>query len=162
MLLLIDGHNLVPKIAGMSLRDLDDEMNLIELLQDYARRRRRKLEVFFDNPPTGWPRIRKIGMIMVRFTRPGSNADEEIRRRLIELGKESRNCLVVSSDSRVQGYGREVRAQVMSSETFAQEIANSMVASMDADKEKGESHLSESEMEDWLRLFTEKEKKKKT
>ena len=45
---LIDGHNLIPKIPGLSLEMLDDEDRLIELLQEFARVRRQRIEVFFD------------------------------------------------------------------------------------------------------------------
>ena len=34
---LIDGHNLIPKVAGLSLKAVDDEMQLIELLQEFCR-----------------------------------------------------------------------------------------------------------------------------
>ncbi len=53
MLILIDGHNLIPKIPGMSLADLDDENQLIPLLQTYCRKRRNTVEVYFDRAPVG-------------------------------------------------------------------------------------------------------------
>ena len=39
---LIDGHNLIPKIPGMSLRMEDDEQELIQLLQDFSRYKRKE------------------------------------------------------------------------------------------------------------------------
>lgn len=41
---LIDGHNLIPKI-GLRLSEPDDELELIRLLQDFARLRRQPIEV---------------------------------------------------------------------------------------------------------------------
>ena len=40
MPLLIDGHNLIGQIAGMSLADPDDEGDLVMLLRRYATARR--------------------------------------------------------------------------------------------------------------------------
>ena len=34
---LIDGHNLIPKVRGLSLQSMDDEMELVELLQEFCR-----------------------------------------------------------------------------------------------------------------------------
>jgi predicted RNA-binding protein with PIN domain len=153
MLYLIDGHNLVPKIPGLSLSDLDDEMKLVQLLQDYARIRRKQVEVFFDNSPPGQPLKRKIGAIIVKFSRPGSNADEEIRLRLSSLGNAARNCVVVSSDQRVKAYGREARARVISSDTFSQQLQSAFETSS-PDEVSGEGEkLTASEIEEWLRIF---------
>ena len=160
MLVLIDGHNLVPKIPGLSLSDFDDEMKLVELLQEYARRSRKQVEVFFDNPPPGQPRLRKIGTIGVNFSRPGFNADEEIRSRLARLGHAARNCVVVSSDQRVRAYGRDVRAQVLSSEMFSQELQSTLAKSAAESRARGEEKLSESEIGEWLRIFGENKDKK--
>ena len=52
-MLVIDGHNLVPKIPGLSLHEVDDEERLLALLQAYARAKRKKIEVFFDGAPPG-------------------------------------------------------------------------------------------------------------
>jgi hypothetical protein len=41
---LIDGHNLIPKIPGMNLGDVDDETQLIEMLQEFCRRRRKQVK----------------------------------------------------------------------------------------------------------------------
>lgn len=41
-MILIDGHNLIPKIHGLSLKMLDDEMELIQILSEYARLSRKK------------------------------------------------------------------------------------------------------------------------
>ncbi len=38
---IIDGHNLIPKVRGLSLQRLDDELELIQKLQTYCRVRRK-------------------------------------------------------------------------------------------------------------------------
>jgi len=40
---LIDGHNLIPKIPGLRLDQLDDEQSLFALLDDYFKQIRKKL-----------------------------------------------------------------------------------------------------------------------
>ena len=160
MLILIDGHNLVPKIPGLSLSDPEDEMKLVGLLQEYARLRRKKIEVFFDHLPVGWPRLRRVGTIVVRFSRPGYTADGQIRERLEKLGKEARNCLVVSSDFRVQNYGRVARAQVLSSELFAKELGYSQ-NHPDTEINRDDDQLSEEEIKEWMQFFGEKKQKKR-
>ena len=47
---LIDGHNLIPKL-GLRLDSIDDESELIAILQEFSRRERRQVEVFFDGAP---------------------------------------------------------------------------------------------------------------
>lgn len=53
MALLIDGHNLIGKTPWIDLGALDDEDELIRLLQEYARIRRKKIEVYFDQLRSG-------------------------------------------------------------------------------------------------------------
>ena len=48
----VDGHNLIPKV-GLRLDSFDDEMELVALLQEFARLHRRQVEVYFDGAPAG-------------------------------------------------------------------------------------------------------------
>jgi hypothetical protein len=47
---LIDGHNLIPKLIGFSLRAMDDEEQLIPLLQTFSRVRARLSRCFSMAP----------------------------------------------------------------------------------------------------------------
>ena len=82
MAYLIDGHNLIPKIAGLSLSAIDDEQELINRLQAYCRRERKTVEVFFDQAPPGFAGTRAYGAVKAHFVRKGRTADEAIRLRL--------------------------------------------------------------------------------
>jgi hypothetical protein len=31
---IVDGHNLIPKVPGLNLQDMEDELQLVELLQE--------------------------------------------------------------------------------------------------------------------------------
>jgi predicted RNA-binding protein with PIN domain len=157
MPLIIDGHNLIPKIPGLSLQAIDDETQLVEMLGEYCRRSRRQVEVFFDNAPPGVPRARAFGRLTARFVRAGVPADQAIREKLVRLGKAARNWTVVSSDHQVQAAARAVRATVLSAEAFAQELHKTLEASPlkpDAPEDK----LSPEELESWLKLFGVEEK----
>jgi len=87
---LIDGHNLVPKL-GLSLKSLDDEMQLIARLQEFCRLRRTAVEVYFDSAPPGFPPGRRVGLVSAHFVRQGSSADAAIENRLQKMKKSARN-----------------------------------------------------------------------
>ncbi len=150
---LIDGHNLIPKVPGLSLKNFDDEMQLVELLLEFCRKRRKHVEVFFDKAPTGYPRSRNFGAVVARFVREGQTADDAIRGRLTRLERQARNWTVVSSDLAVQSAARAARAHYISAEAFAQEI---ILALQDSSTEPGkqtEPSLSEDEVDTWLEMF---------
>ena len=159
MPILIDGHNLIPKIAGLSLTDLDDEIELIKLLQEYARLSRKQLEVYFDKAQPGQARNQTYGSVVVKFVRIGIPADEEIRARLDKLGKGAKNWVVVSSDNRVQTYARAAYAQVKTSDTFAQEMWAVLRAGSSPKKEPSEPAMDEAELKMWMDMFQGKKKK---
>ena len=173
---LIDGHNLIPKL-GLSLRSMDDEMQLVARLQEFCRAERKKsLEVYFDGAPAGQVGTRKMGLVTAHFVRLGATADSAIRARLKTLGRAARNWTVVTSDRQVQADARGAGAAVVSSEAFAARVNASTRAlapgrqpaksPQGAKSPKGErvegsakeAGMSEEEVEEWLRLFREKER----
>lgn len=151
---MIDGHNLVPKIRGLSLDSIDDENQLIELVQEFCRLRRKQAEIYFDNAPPGSSRARNFGAVTARYIRSGSTADDAIRARLRRLGASARGWTVVSSDQEVHQAARAARAQWVSSEAFALEIAQSLEETESQDPQKVEGGLNADEIDDWLELFS--------
>lgn len=123
-MLVIDGHNLIPKIPGWSLRAIDDEEQLVQLLQRYTRVKRKPLLVFFDGAPVGQAGERKYGMVTARFVQLGKTADEAIHQHLLGLKKGARNVTVVTSDRMVQANARALGAAVLSSEDFARQLVD--------------------------------------
>ena len=154
---LIDGHNLIPKL-GLRLDSVDDEMELIAILQEFCRVERRQVEVFFDGAPAGQAGTRKLGAVTAHFVQIGDSADNAIRNHLKRLGKNARNWTVVSSDRQVQAEARAVYAEVTSSEAFAAMLKQ---ARGSAPKPNSERNLSAKEVEDWLKLFDERNHNKK-
>lgn len=147
---LVDGHNLIPK-AGLRLDSPDDELELVAVLQDFARFKRQRVEVYFDGAPAAQAGTRKFGTVRAYFVRQGQTADNAIRARLNSLGKDAKNWAVVSSDREVQGAARAARAQVVSSEEFVKmirEAKNLIPNANDEDKK-----LSEAEVDKWMEIF---------
>ncbi len=151
---LIDGHNLIPK-AGLRLDSPDDELELIRLLQEFARLSRSEVETYFDGAPVGQAGTRKYGIVKAHFVRAGGTADAAIRARLRELGKAAKNWVVVSSDHEVQNAARSSGAACLTSESFVKQMRGAQRA---APKEKSaEEKLPPEEVEKWLKLFRDKE-----
>ncbi len=149
---LIDGHNLVPKIAGLSLNSLDDEQRLIELLQIFCRVRRQQVEVFFDQAPPGSSGRKQFGQVTARFVRQGRIADDAIASRLDQLGKAAGNWVVVSSDRQVQREARSRHAAILTSEQFAVELQAAVQASRSGSPGDA-AKMNAQELEEWLKLF---------
>lgn len=148
---LIDGHNLIPKL-GLRLDSLDDEMELVAILQEFARLNRREVEVYFDGAPAGHAGTYKLGAVKAHFIRLGQSADSAIRARLQNMGRAAKNWVVVSSDREVQSAARTAQAESLSSEDFAGLLNQPRLSSSKADEER---ILSRSEVEEWIRVFTE-------
>ena len=149
---IIDGHNLIPKVPGLSLEDLDDEQQLVNLLQDFCRVKQKKVEVFFDNAPAGSSGARTFGCVVARFIRQGRTADQAILEKLRRLEGEARNWTVVSSDREVRKSARSVRAKSMRVEEFAQELT-ALAADRSQQIQELDKELSTQEVDEWLELF---------
>ncbi len=148
---LIDGHNLIPKVRGLSLQRLDDEMELIQGLQIFARVRRQTLEVYFDKAAPGRAGSVSYGLVKAIFVHESSSADEAIRLRLQKLGRKAQNWKVVSSDRQVQANARYSHAEVIPSEEFAVMLEGAILQAVkNPPDQKG---LSEAEVDDWLKMF---------
>ncbi len=149
---IIDGHNLIPKIPGLSLQDIEDEIQLVKMLQEFCRINRKRVEVFFDNAPPGQPVARNYGSVVARFVREGGTADQAIHSKLKRLGGEARNWTVVSSDREVQVNARNLRSKVISSEVFAQQLMEVLGESAESPLDS-QSELSPQEVEKWMQIF---------
>ena len=149
---IIDGHNLIPKIPHIHLQDIDDEIQLVRMLQEFCRIKRKQVEVYFDNAPPGTSSARNYGSVVARFIREGKTADQAIRGKLKRLGGEARNWSVVSSDREVMAAARAARAVIISAEDFARQLLD-VLGDTGIETSDLESELSEQEVEDWMRVF---------
>lgn len=150
---LIDGHNLIPKIPGLSLDAVDDENQLVELLQEFCRISRKKVDVYFDHAPAGQSGKRKLGTVAVHFVRAGSTADAAIAQRLRKMGRSARNWTVVSSDLQVQASTRQAGARSMSSEEFVDLLTRTARKDSIEGAESRDINLTDEEVQDWEAIF---------
>lgn len=150
---MVDGHNLIPKV-GLRLDSFDDEMELVAVLQEFARLHRRQVEVYFDGAPADQAGSRNLGIVKAHFVRSGTTADAAIARRLQKMGRAAKNWTVVSSDRQVQADARAARAEVLSSEEFARLLLQT--PRIDVTKPAVDRKVSPNEVEEWLKIFGSK------
>ena len=152
---LIDGHNLIPKV-GLRLESIDDELELVAILQEYSRKARKDIEVYFDGAPPGGTSSRRFGRVTAYFVSARSTADAAIEQRLKALKGQARNWTVISSDDRVRSAARTARAATESSEEFARRLGGG--SGDERPPHPGEAGgggggLSEVELNHWLDVF---------
>lgn len=151
---IIDGHNLIAHIPGLSLGMPDDEERLIQLLNRYGERQRGKLEVFFDGAPVGQAGVRNTGRVWAYFVPQSQTADDAIRMRLEKHGKSAHSWKVVSSDRSVLASARELHAEVLKAEDFAKQLLQVLRASPPGSTP--DQPLSPAEVDEWLRIFNQR------
>lgn len=156
--MIIDGHNLIPKIPGIRLEDADDEERLIQIIQEYCRLTRTQAELFFDGATTPGNKPHKSGLARVHFIQIGRTADSAIIDFLRQAGKNAKTLRVASSDRRIQAEARGLGCEVISSEALAAEI-RAVLSSDQAVSDKREKQPSAQEVDEWLQEFQEKTKK---
>jgi hypothetical protein len=159
---LIDGHNLIPKIPGLSLSAIDDEMQLVELLQEFCRVGNKQVDVYFDHAPAGQAVRRVFGRVTAHFVPQASSADQAIRARLYKLGRSAKNWIVISSDQAIRMTARTCGAQTIASETFAQTIMKTLQTSTQIGEKPSDTALNHDEVDEWLRLFNQERRSKRS
>ncbi len=150
MIYLIDGHNLIPKLKGISLHDIDDEEQLILRMQAFIKLKNEKLEIYFDGTPHGFGHTIHRGKITIQFVAKPSSADAAIINRISNLAKDTSNFTVVSSDRRILSEAKAKGIKTILSEIFAgtMEKAKTQLLSEDVLNEENDDDRDE-----WMRLF---------
>jgi predicted RNA-binding protein with PIN domain len=149
--ILVDGHNLIGRLATPSLEDADDESELVRMLGSYRARRGKSITVVFD--PGGafaLPQARHFRGIDIVFAPHGSSADAVIIR-LVRKSRDRHRWLVITSDRDLAGTVRDLGARVQSAEAFAR-LLDPPEPEGDAPPWK-EATLSADELDEWLDLF---------
>ena len=150
---LIDGHNLIPRLPGLSLDIVDDEDQLIQRLQVFCQRQQKNAEVFFDRAPVGEANMRRFGRVTAHFVHRGRTADEAIRSRLVRLKGAARNWTVVSSDRQVRAAARSAGARVLSAAEFARLLQKTLDEAGNDPEALSDAEIPPDEIDDWLALF---------
>ena len=153
---LIDGHNLIAKMADIDLADPDDEAQLVLRLRSWAAAsRKRRITVYFDGGLPGGPAHDLSGSrLKVIFASVGRSADDLILREIRKI-KNPPEATVVSSDREILVAAERRKMPTISSESFAEELEEEAVqrASPERRDEHDEPSLSEEEIAHWLELF---------
>jgi hypothetical protein len=150
---LIDGHNLIPKIQGLSLSNLDDEMELVELLQIFCRINRRKVEVFFDGAEPGFSGKRRHGMVVANYIRRGIPADLAMIDQMRKIGRAAPNWTVVSSDNQILTEARALHFRLIKSEDFATKLIESLSKNNSKPNPERDLESSAENINEWLDIF---------
>jgi uncharacterized protein len=150
--IVIDGHNLIPKVPGIRLQDVEDENALVEILNEYCRLSRTQVEVFFDGAPIPDSSPRKSGLAHVHFIRKGLTADDAIIEYVRNQQRPDFMLTVVSSDYRILTAVKGAGASIMTSEAFAIEMRR-VFSSPAAQQEQKEKRMSDNEIQQWLEEF---------
>jgi len=145
---LIDGHNLIPKIPGLQLNQLDDEQSLFNLLDKYFKRIRKKAVVYFDQASLCSRSSFHTAYLRAHFVRSPSSADDAILLQLKELGGDARNYTIVTSDHWIADNARAVGAAVISNDDFARILLK------DHSKPQNETKNPDNDVDFWLDIFT--------
>ncbi len=149
---LVDGHNLIPHIPGLTLEDLDDEQSLLEIVGKFANQQRTQVEVYFDRAAPSRAGTRTIGRVKAHFVRQGITADQALIARLKSMGGSAKNWIVVSSDRVIQAEVRSYHSQVMPSQEFAALLLERSAGAGSGDKSE-DPRISDTEVNFWLDQF---------
>ena len=149
MPIIIDGHNLIGKMASISLADPEDEAKLVAMLGRHLLYNRQKATVVFDKGAEGdlAPRL-TAPRLNVIFARPGDCADAIIMD-MIKSDPNPKGLTIVSSDNEIRRCARSRRAKLISAEDFAKRLE-----SQPPIKRRGRKYDSaDIDVEEWLDYF---------
>ncbi len=146
---LIDGHNLIGQMLGMSLADPDDEQQLIEQLRAYLVRVHKKGVVVFDKGLPGGGGKWSNTVLEVRFAPAPKTADDVIKDRLARE-KNPRGLVVVSGDRELIDAAQRAGAAVRLPSKFIHDMTATASAQTPSAKEVG---LSADEVAAWEQTF---------
>ncbi len=153
--LLIDGHNLIAQVPGLSLADPNDEQKLIVMLRQYVARKRARIVVVFDSGnPGGRSKELSGGGVTAVFAGSHTIADRVLMERIRELKKPG-DWVVVSSDREVQQAAHQRKMTVWGSAEFAKRMGTAAPQMEIEPPEPKDTGLTKAEVDEWLRLFGE-------
>lgn len=153
---LIDGHNLIAKMPGISLSDPDDEVQLILRLRSWtAVSPKRRVTVYFDGGIPGGKNINlSSSQVKVIFASHGKTADSLIIAHLNRV-KNPPEYRLVTSDQEIIKAATNLKISHIRSDKFAQymdeewhERIPTPTITNDDDRE-----LSDAEVNEWLNIF---------
>ncbi len=152
MPLLIDGHNLIGQMTGLSLEDEHDEVELILRLRSYHAHAGRRITVIFDHGLPGGASKLSTGGVSVVFASCSTDADRLIVQR-IRKNRHPRALTVVTSDHKVARAALDGGANVIASDVFARQLETTATSPPNGDAKQDDPNISQAEVVEWLHLF---------
>ena len=120
---LIDGNNLMGKISPIKKIQIKDKQmareRLVMIIEKYFNKRKGEVFLHFDGFPNTPLNLSKGKIIYSEK----SKADKKIKEQ-IELSKNRKNLIVISSDHEIQDFARVCSCDVLPSEEFARELTS--------------------------------------
>ena len=122
MAYLIDGNNLLGRIAPHELRERTGRDGLVVRLLAFQRVTRTRIRLVFDGNPEETPtEIRVNPKVTVHYPGPGQSADDVIRD-LIVRQTDRRRFFVVTSDRALRDLARKKGIEALTSDAFARTL----------------------------------------
>ena len=122
MAYLIDGNNLLGRIAPHELRERSGREGLIVRLLAFQRVTRARIHLVFDGNPEQTPTDIVVNpKFTIHYPGEGQSADDIIRD-MIALQDDRRRFFVVSSDRAIRDLARKKGLEAVTSDVFAREL----------------------------------------
>lgn len=156
---IIDGYNLihhVPIFRQSLEQSLEQARNiLISFARNYLSSHKVKITIVFDGDKVGYvgnfalsnPRLKII------YSKPPEKADPVIKK-LIQKTKNKKSLILVSADNDLLRFSQEQGTRILSPEDFYH-LASKHPNHQQMDL-KYNSHIPQEEVDEWLKLFMEK------
>jgi predicted RNA-binding protein with PIN domain len=157
MAYLIDGNNLLGRIAPHELRERSGRDGLVVRLLSYQRVTRARIHLVFDGNPEQTPTDVPVNpKFTIHFPGEGQSADDVIRD-MIARQTDRRRFFVVSSDRAIRELARKKGLEAVTSDVFARELkAVLKEGKKRRELDKRTEAPSELEIELWDEVFKSK------
>ena len=155
-IILVDGYNLIfhfPEIRKRMEMDLESARDeLVHLLRTVVNSKREKMVIFFDGDDRAVCPSKQEGSVQIIFSRKPEGADPLIKR-WIERDHDSIS-LVISSDAEIVSFAKLYAVKTSSSKQYAYHVHQTLAPAF---QKKYDDSITEEEIDEWLRLFRDRE-----
>lgn len=157
MAYLIDGNNLLGRVAPHALRDRTGRAELVAKLLAFQRVTRSRIHLVFDGPPgSAPPELAINAKFTVHFPAEGESADDLITA-MIERQTDRRRFFVVTSDRDIRELAKRSGLSSVSSDDFAVELKRALKErKKQKEMEKRVEAPSPLEVDLWGKVFKER------
>lgn len=151
---IIDGHNLIHALPGITLDDEHDEVKLVLKLKGFFARIGKKAEVIFDGGlPGGVSQDLSSTQVKVTFASAfHSDADTLIKKRIRD-SRDPRQLSIVSSDHAVLNAAAARQANTMTSQEFVAFMDEVWARALEKPA-NDDVTLSSDDVDYWLNIFS--------